>query len=410
MFACKADDDSDTSSELNIVPNTYLIPNQSNQQWQDSNLETEEYDLGFRGILGIGQQQQQPNYQQQVAYYDNLQPPPLQNPTRASLPVLQPQQLNNNQQLQRSHSNRPSTSSSNSNKKRKKRKKKVQEQDENIAPRPDSDKNLFVKRQENRLNQHAMAPVTRRFDHNSGKGMDDEWSDDNTAHNVPGDLEFEGRKFVPPNNLKSCKSMLKRAVIAVASLTMDKKRLQYEARELKKRGTSPGVHVRQNKEVIKQVQTNFGNWQFRTVKFIEDDEECKEVTGQLYDMMYEEDERDKLGEDYKDSWVDAYFNHVRGACNDKRNYTQGRFKDSMVNFYRQHKKLPELELLKKCALRTVDLEDPDEYLVFKFYWSDLASKFLCIWPLFVVHEAGHANQLPILCLCLAPMPGRQGRW
>ena len=220
------------------------VPHQSHQQWQE-NLQQDDWDLGIRG-----EQEQEPPYINHNNSYNSQNQLPLQNHTQGTRQVLRPQQLNINQQSQRSHSNSQASTSTSTRKKKKKSKKKKKQQEVII--------------QVTHHNQHTMSsqPRTR------SKGTVETESDVQLANakgspqKVNSDLQFEGKPFVMPNNLKSCKTMLRRAVVGLASLTMDHQRVQEEAREWKKKALANGPRVKVNEKIIKEVGDAFIAWQF----------------------------------------------------------------------------------------------------------------------------------------------------
>jgi ribosomal protein S18 len=108
---------------------------------------------------------------------------------------------------------------------------------------------------------------------------------------------------------------------------------------------------------------------FRNCKFIDSKKQldttiCKEVM-KLLGVDYED--KDRVRE-----FVDEHAKLINRTITDKRNYVQSRTKEAAFAWMADHNgTLPSVQQLKDCALRKINLEDPVDKEVFKWYWTVL---------------------------------------
>ena len=94
-----------------------------------------------------------------------------------------------------------------------------------------------------------------------------------------------------------------------------------------------------------------------------------------------------MGKDNKKIWKNTYKPVLTAQLNAHRSYVQNRMKDSWKKFHETEGWLPTVEQVKKCALRTINVDDEKEFKVMDWYIMDLLGKcciFLAILPIIVL--------------------------
>jgi hypothetical protein len=92
-----------------------------------------------------------------------------------------------------------------------------------------------------------------------------------------------------------------------------------------------------------------------------------------------------LGSDHKTTWLTTCNGCVVESANYTRGYVQNRLKESFIKFAAEHKKLPTVESLIQCAMRTIDLSKPDNLVLFDFYVTDLLCTQMPLWSTFCIN-------------------------
>jgi len=127
------------------------------------------------------------------------------------------------------------------------------------------------------------------------------------------------------------------------------------------------------KEIIKQVKAIL----YRDTKFVGNDKHLEKLASKCYDTMGYKLE--KVPSNHKEVWVAAYKDYVKKGFNEARSYVQQQLQnDFKALLVKENLPVDELvekcgwitpDLAKKCALRTVDLDDKTEFDAFKWYWT-----------------------------------------
>jgi len=127
------------------------------------------------------------------------------------------------------------------------------------------------------------------------------------------------------------------------------------------------------KEIIKVVKGNL----YRDTKFVGNDKHLEKLANKCYDTFGYNLE--KLPSNHKECWVAAYKDYVKKGFNEARSYVQQQLQnDFKALLVKENLSADDLvakcgwitpELAKKCALRTVDLDNQTEFDAFKWYWT-----------------------------------------
>ena len=166
----------------------------------------------------------------------------------------------------------------------------------------------------------------------------------------------------------------------VLDLQAEKHQLAKELKKLRK----SALGFKANKEVIKNIKQLYVTHLFRVCKWIRNKQEATQVAEAIYDLMFTEEQQKELGEEHRPTWVNTYEPHQKTGVNGRRSYVQSQVKLAVFAYYRKFKKMPSLELILKCVTREIDLNKPEEYNIFEWYWNDASGKYFAIANFFVV--------------------------
>ena len=184
----------------------------------------------------------------------------------------------------------------------------------------------------------------------------------------------------------------------------DKRRLAQENKELQKEMADlvkTGGKGPKNDAVCKQIRDVCLQKVFRLKKFMQDENEEKNLSKFIYDELHPVGNDEEVDEEAKRLWVDCYRGEVTNKVNYVRSYKQQRMKEAAMVYHKQHKHIPSLALLEKCAFRQIDYKNEEEVRVFQWYWDVLCRKYFAICPLLFA-------QLVATNIHFAPHS--QGRW
>ena len=138
--------------------------------------------------------------------------------------------------------------------------------------------------------------------------------------------------------------------------------------------TSKMPKIAKNAEMEAKISGHLKNDLFRTVKFLTDEDQISDTLDKFYDLIYTSKEQERLGEDHQHIWKNTYKASLTTQLNAHRSYVQNRMKESWKKFHEENKWIPSVEQFKKCALRTINMEDDDEVKMMEWYITDLLSK------------------------------------
>lgn len=150
--------------------------------------------------------------------------------------------------------------------------------------------------------------------------------------------------------------------------------LQDELTEMKK----TTMKSLKNAKTEARIKKLFASHMFRRRKFINNLAEQEEAGNEMFDFYFSDKERKKFPKDYKTTWVNTYMDTVTTTCNKRRTTIQGALRSAIMAFAEKHKRHISMAEIAKCIFRDIDLKNPNEVLVFKWYWTELLGKHLRI--------------------------------
>lgn len=126
-------------------------------------------------------------------------------------------------------------------------------------------------------------------------------------------------------------------------------------------------------EILDKIEAITKYWLSRTHKFIETDEIGMDVTEKVLAKI---PRYHALDRPTQNAWVVTYKQSVYTALNAWRNYVQSQMKDVCDNWMNAIGKseLPGSDKILACALRNIDVEDDEQYALFKIYWEKFLPK------------------------------------
>ena len=129
-----------------------------------------------------------------------------------------------------------------------------------------------------------------------------------------------------------------------------------------------------NAQVCDKIYDKVKQILFRLDKFVQDEDDEEEATKKCYVLLHSAEECKQLGKEHKVTWCNTYSPIVTAKYNKARSYKQGRVKESTCWWYRKHKTMPNLDIIKKCVDRTIDMNDPEELKHYEWYVTDVLRK------------------------------------
>ena len=119
----------------------------------------------------------------------------------------------------------------------------------------------------------------------------------------------------------------------------------------------------------------------RKRKFVQEGED-EEVANEFFDHKF-------AGNEVKPNkrvWVNVFKHMVVRAYNSVRSDIQGSIRGAVMSYAINHpaKRHISMELIWKCFLRKIDLNDDEELGVFTWFWTELLRKYLEVGHYFVV--------------------------
>ena len=260
-------------------------------------------------------------------------------------------------------------------KRSKKKKKKTPETPP--APRPESDRTVFASLHNQRSNIDSI--MTKRTDTIAGKKR---------AHDDGSDSENEPPQKVTHVQIGATKIKLGKSVgvptqqlVQIANIASkflgEKKELAQHNKELLKEKcelAKSGSKGPKNEGVCKQIHDACFQTIFRLKKFVQTESDEMKATRAVHDVLHPLEDDEVVDEEAKKLWCQSYCGEVTDKVNCVRSCKQQRMKEAAMACHKEHKHLPSLEMLEKCALRQIDFKNDDEVVVFKWCWDVLCSK------------------------------------
>ena len=370
-----------SNNDNDSSPFSFLPSNTTKKQWQVS----EEFDFGFGQEepppLHVTNQQLQQQHHQQVLHHNQ-----------------------NRTNIQHRHCGKDPSALKNCQKHKKKKNSRKQhhQMDEEVPERSEKEQFIFANRQHSWSNPNSTMANT----HNSKKQKDDDWSsvgtiDSNIAKfdgppepkkwastekepaNPPKEaakppqkllmfkdklLMFEDKPYHKPATLKKAQSMLYKAVLLLTHKDEEIRKLKEEKR------ANTGLKMPINKEVKHAIKAKYNTYCWPFTKFVQDEEDVDDLLDDIYHLIHQDADAKKLTKEYEACWKNTYHQLVREEPAYHRGYVQNQLKSAIFKYHKKNGKLPDLELIRKCALHQIDLDNAEEYKVFMWYWTTLASK------------------------------------
>ena len=157
--------------------------------------------------------------------------------------------------------------------------------------------------------------------------------------------------------------------VEAAKLRKDNDELHQKLRE--RTSKSKAMVMRTNEAEKERILKVVNGDLWRVCKFIgckDDEEKCSEY---VYKLLYD---TEPLDLDKMYSWHATYRKTIRDALYGKRNYATAQVKACAWKLFEAGIELPSVEMVRKCVNRTIDINDPEEMKVFKWYWECLLPK------------------------------------
>ena len=190
-----------------------------------------------------------------------------------------------------------------------------------------------------------------------------------SGHNVASDLELV-------KNLLAAGSGLGGNVSVFASQEDKIKKLEAQL-EAAKSKSEAALIMEKSADMLKEIIRQVKAYLYRDTKFVGNDKHLEKLANKCYDTMGYKLE--KVPPNHKECWVAAYKDYVKKGFNEARSYVQQQLQnDFKAHLAKENLPADELvekcgwitpDLAKKCALRTVNLDDAAEFEAFKWYWT-----------------------------------------
>lgn len=143
--------------------------------------------------------------------------------------------------------------------------------------------------------------------------------------------------------------------------------------KLQSKTEAGGLTMEINKEMKKKVFDCARHDLFRTWKFI-DDEDLRKASEEVLELL---GYGDKYVGTEREIWINSYSKDVSAGISSWRSYSQQQLRADVIaklNDTDDPQQVPENDLLLKCALRTIDVNDKVEYEAMKFWWDVVLPK------------------------------------
>ena len=129
-----------------------------------------------------------------------------------------------------------------------------------------------------------------------------------------------------------------------------------------------------NVKVVDRIKGYFATHMFRRRKFINNKVVELAAAEEMFGYCHTDKDKRKLDEEYKTNWVNTYKDTVTSVCNKRRSTIQGAMRTAVMVFAEKNKYTITVEDVKRCIFRNIDVTNPDDVLLFKWYWTELLGK------------------------------------
>ena len=127
-------------------------------------------------------------------------------------------------------------------------------------------------------------------------------------------------------------------------------------------------------EMCNKLAQAFKNVYFRSIKFLQSDQDAVTLTNKLINLVYSDPELAEINDDFRSTFCNSYHKAVSSIVSQARGYVQQQMKNAAFDWISKYTTLPSLELIEKCALRKIDMEDAEELKVFEWYWESMLGR------------------------------------
>ena len=247
--------------------------------------------------------------------------------------------------------------------------------------------------------------MTKRTDQNNKEADNDEQVAHETSATQPAakfpPMIYKGKSYKMPSKKTDLQSQLRSMIrlaeeARVKNATLLKQNSQYrlEISELQK----AAMKMKKNKAVEELIKTRSRTDLFRKAKFIQDELEEKSASMIVYKSIYPAKEQKKLGKDHATIWCNTCGATVTSALNSRRSYIQGRMRDATMKFAKKHGYLPTDSDVLRCAMRIIDIKDPKNFQIMKWYWTEVMRK--CFHVVLIIVDFVWQTGFHSLSVCL----------
>ena len=162
---------------------------------------------------------------------------------------------------------------------------------------------------------------------------------------------------------------LKKQLAELKKQMNDQKRQVLGELPKKKDATAQDKFRRVINEAIRQ-----GQWRYW--KFVpKDDTDEKTIAKEIYKAVaaeypiYHMEDKSQ-----RNQFIEDHLPDFATELNNVRAYVTSRIKDSCKAYFLEHGKMPDIQKIKDCATRNLDLNNPEDVAHFDWYWEDLLVK------------------------------------
>ena len=173
-----------------------------------------------------------------------------------------------------------------------------------------------------------------------------------------------------PNNLKLCQKVLRKHIKDKAKLQEDVLSLNATVEDLQKKlkqARTSKACTSMSAKICKTIKDVYRIHLFRRAKWIRGKDDMSTLADIACDYVFNDQERNEKGEDYKTTWVNTYTEHMKTVVNARRSYIQSQCKLAVFRYYKKHDKMPTLDDLMKCITRNIDVDDKYDYELFLWF-------------------------------------------
>ena len=226
----------------------------------------------------------------------------------------------------------------------------------------------YLTRRQHAVKKAAAAKAAKAAENEADEDYDDtddtddvETTDDNNKNDNDDTSDIDDDDDELPTTKKDLLAKLKATLKTC-------KQLRKQSSALQTGIASGNLKVALNKQMVEKITFAVERNLWHILKFTDSRAVKIKAYNYVYNVVFAKDKK-KLGDSsYRKNWIATYKGTIIKAMNTHRNYLQGRAKNSIKPYYKETKKVPSNDDIKKCVMRNINVDNKEDFALFEWYW------------------------------------------